>query len=233
MLILFDIDGTLLITRKAGLLAMGDAATELFGEGFSFEGVDFAGRLDGNIWSAAAKKNGVEDTADNQRRFRQSYARHLESRFETEPTATLLPGVSELVDLIRADGGFVLGLLTGNYPETGRMKVRAAGLDPSIFSITAWGDDGESRDELPGVAMARYEAEFGRPIPPGEVVVIGDTPHDVGCARHHDCLSIAVATGPFHSRQDLLECGPDLAVDDLSDVGLVMDWLLGARSARG
>jgi phosphoglycolate phosphatase len=230
MLILFDVDGTLLLSKRAGMLAMTDAGHELFGEAFTFDGVDFAGRLDPLIWSAAARKNGVEDTQKNHDRFRAAYFAHLQARFEANPTAELLPGVAELVERLRQDSHFTLGLLTGNYPETGRLKLRTAGLDPRIFTICAWGDEADQRRDLPAVAMERYREKFGKAIEPTEVVVIGDTPHDVDCALYHGCRVLAVATGPVHSLDELLAHEPDLAVADLTDTDSLMDWLLDRRS---
>ncbi|UCD74590.1 MAG: HAD hydrolase-like protein [Phycisphaerales bacterium] len=230
MLILFDIDGTLLLSKRAGMNAMTDAGHELFGEAFSFEGVDFAGRLDPTIWSMAARKNAVADTPENHERFRAAYARLLKARFDADPTAELLPGVAELLERLRQDSLFTVGLLTGNYPETGKLKLRTAGLDPDIFTICAWGDEAAQRRDLPGVAMARYEQAVGEAIRPEQVVVIGDTPHDVDCALHHGCRALAVATGPVHSFDELLAHEPDLAVRDLSDTESVMGWLLDRRS---
>ncbi len=87
-------------------------------------------------------------------------------------------------------------------------------------------DSGANRRDLPGCAMLRYHEHAGRAIEPRDVVVIGDTPHDVDCARAHGCRSLAVATGTF-SREMLSQCEPDLVVEDLSDTESVLGWILG------
>jgi len=231
MLILFDVDGTLLLSQGAGMRAMLEAGRELFGDSFSFDGVEFAGRLDPLIWSAAARRNGVADTSENHDRFRRAYGAYLRRRFEADATAQLLPGVRRLIDALHGADHVTLGLLTGNYPETGQLKIRTAGLDPAIFTVAAWGDEAATRRELPAVAMDRYKQNTGRPIESREVVVIGDTPHDIDCAHANGCRAIGVATGPVHSLEDLLAHEPELAVADLTDTRAVLAWLLEIQTA--
>jgi phosphoglycolate phosphatase-like HAD superfamily hydrolase len=226
MLVLFDIDGTLLLTHRAGLRAMAIAGERLFGAGFGLEGVDFAGRLDPLIWADAARASGVDDPDAHHDAFRAHYATALDELFEAEALSTMLPGVGDLVAALEEQAGVTLGIVTGNYPETGRAKLAAAGLDPVRFPVSAWGSDGMGRRDLPPVAMERYEAHVGRPIDPQRVVIIGDTPHDVDCARANGCRSIAVATGPAYTIADLKEHAPDLAVDDLSATERLLDWIL-------
>ncbi len=118
-----------------------------------------------------------------------------------------------------------LGVLTGNYPETGRLKLEAAGLDTAWFPVAAWGSDAASRRDLPPLAMRRHETLTGRRLEPGHVVVIGDTPHDVDCARASGCRSLAVATGPYRA-DDLVASGADLVVEDLSGTESLVKWIL-------
>ncbi len=226
MLILFDIDGTLLLTSRAGIYAMTDAGQELYGPQFTFDGVEFAGRLDPLIWRDVAVLNGVLDPDAEHENFRARYGVHLRRRLTEQPTALALPGVHELVDRLDSTPGITLGLLTGNYPETGRIKLEAAGIDVNRFPIQAWGTDGPTRPDLPGVAMEHYRTAHGLPIESSQVIVIGDTPHDVDCAHKNGCLVIAVATGPGFVRDDLVACDPDLFVEDLSDTDSIVEWIL-------
>jgi phosphoglycolate phosphatase len=227
MLILFDIDGTMLHTQKAGVKAMGDAGRELFGDHFSYQGVEFSGRLDPLIWRDLAEKNGVEDHAAHHDRFRASYAKHLVRRLASTESAIAMPGVMELLmrlsPLVRER--VTLGLLTGNYPDTGEVKLRAAGFDPDLFAVRAWGIDGATRRDLPTVALGRYAELKGAELPYESVTIIGDTPHDVDCARAHGCRALGVATGAF-SVVELIECGADLALGDLSETDAVLGWLM-------
>src|SRR5690349_14515705 len=106
MLILFDIDGTLLRTGGAGLDAMRDAGRELFGEQFTLEGVEFAGRIDSVIWEDLAALNGIADGQRVHDRFRAAYGRHLQCRLATNPTSRLLPGAAQLVHALAAREDF-------------------------------------------------------------------------------------------------------------------------------
>ncbi|HVP73047.1 MAG TPA: HAD hydrolase-like protein [Phycisphaerales bacterium] len=224
MLILFDIDGTLLLTQGAGVQAMLDAGRELWGERFTIDGVEFSGRLDTLIWNDLTRINGVANDEANHDRFRAAYGRQLAQRLQHNPTARLLPGVRELVHKIIDVDHATLGLLTGNYPETGRLKIQSAGLDPDLFKVAAWGCDGKARRDLTPLAMKRHLQLTGRHVRGEEVVVIGDTPHDVDCAKAHGCRSIGVATGMF-SVADLEATGADLAVETLADTAGVLRWM--------
>ena len=224
MLILFDIDGTMLLTKGAGITAMERAGRELFGDGFGFGSIETAGRLDGLIWADLADANGVEATDGNHARFRARYAQHLHGLLAVERIATALPGVAALIEALSSWPHAALGLLTGNYPETGRLKLVAAGYEPDGFRVAAWGTDGPNRRALPPVAMARHAEIAGSPIAAQRVVIIGDTPHDIDCAKHNACRSIGVSTGAFDRRR-LADDGADLALDDLSDTQRVLDWL--------
>ena len=225
MLILFDIDGTLLLTQRAGTQSMQAATRELFGDQFTFDGVDIGGRLDPLIWADVAKANGIEDPASHHDRFRATYLRHFQERLARDPTVMVLPGVVELIEALSQETDMWLGLLTGNYPETGRMKIEAAGLDMDSFAVAVWGVDGAHRRELPVVAMEQYAAQTGRTIEAHNVVIIGDTLHDIDCARANGCRCLAVSTG-MCTADELAAHEPDLLVDDLSDTSSILAWLL-------
>lgn len=230
MLVLFDIDGTLLETQRAGARAMLAAARDLFGVTFTLDGVEIAGRLDPLIWHDAARLNGIDDPDAHHDVFRRTYAERLTRQLAQEQTALLLPGVRMLVEAL-VERGVGLGVLTGNYPETGRLKLEAAGLDPAIFLVGVWGNDGASRRDLPPVAMTLHEETTGRPIHGSQVLIIGDTPHDIDCARVNGCHSIAVATGGF-DRQELLPHGADMVLDDLNDTATIIAYVESIACGR-
>lgn len=230
MLILFDIDLTLTNTSGAGMKALVDAGRELFGPAFHAEGVDFAGRLDPLIIDDLLAVNEQEATPHNRARLRATYRGHLSRRLAAPGTAQALPGVLDLIRVLRARETQTLGLLTGNFEETGRMKLQAAGIDAGAFTLAAWGDYSPitppRRDHLVPVAMERYFEQHGRRADPARVTVIGDTPHDVACARAHGCRSIGVATGRT-SLDELKACGASLAVRDLTGTQMLVSWLEG------
>jgi phosphoglycolate phosphatase len=232
-LILFDIDATLLKTEGAGMAAMADAGRELFGPHFTTQGIEFAGRLDPLIFRELFILNRHERTPEAEQRLRTLYRAHLAHRLETHKTARALPGVLDLVSSLRTRPSTALGVLTGNFPETGRLKLIAAALSPDWFTINAWGDDSPhdppDRAHLPPVALARYRAAHAADVHPSRVTIIGDTPHDVRCARAHACRCIAVATGQF-SMDALTAAGADLVLPDLSQTSQVLDWLDASRA---
>ncbi len=225
MLVLFDIDGTLLLSQHAGVHGMHDATRELYGETFTFDGVEVAGRIDPQIWHDVALANGIDDPTAHHDRFRASYAEHLARRLKANNTVVVLPGVAPLLEELGAVDGLTLGLLTGNYRETGLLKIKAAGLDPEIFAVAAWGSDGRTLQDLPGVAIDRHATITGSRLTPDQVVIIGDTPHDVACARANGCWALAVATGPT-PRENLVASEPDLMVEDLSSTPEIVSWIL-------
>lgn len=219
MLVLFDIDLTLITTGGAGIRAMTRAGNLLFGPGFRAEGISYAGRLDPLIMRDMLALSGVAAEESTLARFRRAYAAEL-PRELSQGGCRALPGVGALLDAVEGEGTFTMGLLTGNFAETGQAKLRACAIDPDRFAIRAWGDESprrpESRDQLPEVAMARHAARLGRAADPLKVVIIGDTEHDVRCAKVNGCRCIGVGTGRT-SADELSRAGADLVLADLSD----------------
>jgi phosphoglycolate phosphatase len=229
MLILFDIDATLIRTSGAGIRAMVGAGKSLFGESFAgADGIDFAGRLDPLILRDMLGKSGLPYSAENARAMRLEYRAHL-VRVLGPGIGRALPGVPELLAALTARHGLALGLLTGNFAETGRLKLAACGIDPDQFTVCAWGDDSPyqppAREHLPPVAMNRYRERFGRTIDAANVTIVGDTPYDVSCALAHGCRVLGVATGQFDVGT-LTAAGAHRSVPDLSATDDIVRWLL-------
>lgn len=227
MLVLFDIDGTLLISLRAGVGAMQTALRELHGVDISFDGVEIHGRLDTLIWRDLANRYGLPAHEEAHQTFRSTYARHLDERLAANNTSQALPGAIALVRAVQATPGVTIGLLTGNYEPTGKLKVKHAGFDPDAFVVNAWGDDAPDRRSLVPVAMQRYHQRHGRAVPAQNVVIIGDTPHDVDCAKAHGARVLAVGTGAF-TPEALRQAGADLATPDLSDTATLAAWITRA-----
>lgn len=226
-LLLFDIDGTLLNTSGAGSRSMLAAGRELYGEGFTDEGVEYAGRLDPLIIRELFRASGVDVGGYEVPRFRKRYIERLELELRERP-ADACPGVHELLHDLSSRSA-VMGVLTGNFVESGSLKLRSCGIDPDRFSVRVWGDESPRavprRADLVEIAMVRWSAMLGECPQAQRVIVIGDTPGDVECAKAHGCRSLAVATGKF-TRAGLERCGADLVLDDLSDTAEVVKFLL-------
>ncbi len=230
-LLMFDVDLTLVDSAGAGQIAMLAAGAEVCGEGFSFDGVSFGGRLDPLIFADAIARTGLgaAEVASLHDTFRSVYTQELRQLVTDNGHAvTALPGISALIDLLRnrarEQGDVMLGLLTGNYAETASMKIEAAGLKRDWFTLGCFGDEADSRPGLTELAMQRYTQLTGTTADPGRVVIIGDTPHDVHCAKAHGCTAFAVATGRV-SAAELSDAGADIVVDDLSDPTPLLDLI--------
>lgn len=233
MLVLLDIDMTLLTTGGAGAAALREAGAELFGPAFTTEGVRFGGGIDPLLIRAVLARNGIADTPKHRQMLRDRYTDLLPARLAG--CARPLPGASEVVSLLRARAGVTVGVLTGNFEATGRAKLVAAGFDQGAFAVCVWGDDSPheppSRDHLPAVALERWSALVGGAARADRAVVVGDTEHDVACARAAGCWSLGVASGSV-SRRALLEAGADHAVDSLRDSAGVVQWLVQRAMAH-
>lgn len=145
------------------------------------------------------------------------------------PPYGALPGVHTLLRRLAADRpNITQGLLTGNFEEGARLKLAHCSIDHDAFPIRVYGDDSPHpdpcRDHLPPVALTRFERHAGRPIHARHVLIIGDTTHDIGCARAHGLRSLGVATGG-HTRPRLESAGADLVLDTLEDTDALLKWI--------
>lgn len=227
-LVLFDIDGTILLTAGAGRRAIMAAIGEEVGETLAFDRVRFDGKTDPQIVAELLEAAGQRGPhpADRVETLCRRYVNLLAHELG-QPSAqtTVMPGVHALLERLEAETGVVLGLLTGNLAEGAALKLRAAGLEPTRFRVGAYGSDAADRPDLPPIAARRAQPYFGR-VPSGaEVVIIGDTPADVGCGQCIGARAVGVATGAY-SVSDLEACGAHAVFQDLSDTERVMDAIL-------
>lgn len=225
-LLLFDIDGTLVLTGRAGLRAMVRAFREQFGHDDPFAGVAMAGRTDTFLLSEALGGLGLADDEATHARFREIYLRLLAEEIEQPGTGRkgVMPGVRPLLDALAARNGFQLALLTGNYREAARIKLTYFGLW-DFFSWGVFGDESPDRNMLAKLAHERAAAQI--PISAADIVVVGDTPFDIECAQAIGARAIGVGTGG-HSAAELRSVGADAVFDDLSDTNAVLNALLSS-----
>ena len=130
-------------------------------------------------------------------------------------------GVVELLDALEARHDRRIGLLTGNIEIGARAKLRAVGIDPARFTVSAFGSDHEIRGELPAIAQRRARESLGLNVEGDAIVIIGDTPADIDCTRAIGARAIAVATGRY-SVEELSSHGPVAVFADLTDTDAVM-----------
>ena len=225
-LLLFDIDGTLVLTGGAGSRAMTRAFAETHGLEDALQKVDLAGRTDRIIMRDALTHAGRDHEDVDLDEFRVAYCSALREEIQKPGTGRrgLLPGVRPLLDALAARDDVRLALLTGNFRASAEIKLAAFGVW-DYFSWGAFADDAIERDDLIRIAHARHETEHGWLIEPDAVVVIGDTPHDIRCARAGGAKAVAVATGNY-DLEALRGHQPDALFADLSDTAAVLDVLL-------
>ena len=219
--ILFDIDGTLVLTGGAGVRAMGRAFEDVFSIRDAFSNIPMPGRTDAGILSDAALAHGIPGNSLDLERFRSIYFAHLRNELhQPGPRKGVMPGVRTLLEALSGRGDVYLALLTGNYEESARAKLEYFDLW-RYFPCGAFGDDAPERNRLLPRALARIHACGGPAVHPSESVVIGDTPLDVACAVASGARSIAVATGSYDA-EALRATRADVVLDDLADTDAVL-----------
>jgi phosphoglycolate phosphatase-like HAD superfamily hydrolase len=225
-LILFDIDGTLLLTGRAGQRAMTLAFHEVYGVPDAFTSVAMAGRTDTSLVSQALQQHGIPDSVDAHDQFRTVYLEKLSLEIHQPGVGRkgVMPGARELLVALSDHPQLHVALLTGNYRDAAVIKLTYF----DLWNHFAWGafsDDAGDRNALVPIARARARS-FGVPVSARErAIVIGDTPDDVNCAHAAGARSIAVATGGF-SAEALRAAGADVVLDDLSDTEAVLTLLI-------
>jgi phosphoglycolate phosphatase len=223
-LVLFDIDGTLLLTDGAGRRAIGQALRDEAGTAGPIDTYRLDGKTDPQIVRDLLTAAGHEAADDDDRiqAVCRRYVALLERELEATPGATrLLPGVHAVLDALEQRGDAMVGLLTGNVVEGAALKLRAAGIDMARFVVGAYGSDHAHRPALPPIASRRAAQLMGRELSGADVVIIGDTPADVTCGVSISARAIGVATGKY-GRAELVAAGAYAAFDDMGDVAGVI-----------
>jgi phosphoglycolate phosphatase len=225
-LVLFDIDGTLVLTGGAGLRAMNRAFTDVIGQPTppkgatppdALNGIPVAGRTDWSILQDTLARVGRELDLDLLGRLRERYVVHLRDEILHPGTGFngTLPGVNVLLDALEPREDVYLGLLTGNFKDGAQVKLERFDLW-RYFRCGAFGDDAPDRNALVPVALERAAACGMPSFAAADVIVVGDTPNDVACAQAVGAVPIGVATGGYTADQ-LRQCGADIVFETLED----------------
>jgi phosphoglycolate phosphatase len=219
---LFDIDGTLVLTGGAGMFAFAETFAEDFGVPEISREVPFAGQSDRGIAGNLFVAHGVENTAENWERFREGYVARLLDHLRRRE-GLVLPGVFRLLDRLEALGDVHIGLLTGNVAAAAEIKLSYYDLWDR-FEFGGFGDDHPDRNDIAATAVARARARHGKASDNERIVVIGDTPNDIRCARSVGAYAVGVPTG-HTSVEEIAEAGPDLIVETLEDADAIFAYL--------
>ncbi|MEO8294793.1 MAG: HAD family hydrolase [Gemmatimonadota bacterium] len=227
-LVLFDIDGTILLSAGAGRRAIIAALATELDHSEAWEQVRFDGKTDPQILLELFAAAGHADppTAERLESLGRRYVSLLQAELALpHHRTTVLPGIPELLSALEAEPYVVVGLLTGNFVEGAALKLRSAGILPERFKVGAYGSDAAQRSALPPIAAARAHQFFGR-VPHGsEVVIVGDTPSDVTCGLGINARAIGVATGSY-TMDDLRAAGAAAVFPDLAGTQDVLAAIL-------
>lgn len=223
-LFLFDIDGTLLLTGRAGEHALRLALRDRFGVEDDLATISFAGSTDGAIARQMFESNAIPVTPENVADLFDGYIHHLALELPRRE-GQVLPGIVGLLEELHARPDCVLGLLTGNLARGAELKLSHYGVW-DFFEFGAFADDHVDRNKLGPVAHARAVEKHGISFDAREVYVLGDTPRDIDCARAAGFVAVAIATGSY-TKEQLAEHRPDFLFEDLSDTKGVLSALLG------
>src|SRR3954454_24206299 len=223
-LLLFDIDGTLIDAKGAGIRSLKSVLRRKFGLIDDLAGVEIAGRTDTGIVHQILRKQNIPVTEENTAAFLDDYLEFLAHELP-QRQGRVLPGVAELLSRLQSRPQNVVALLTGNLRRGAELKLTHYGIW-DFFEFGAFADDHHDRDCLGPFARERACAAHSLEFVAANIDVVGHTPHGIACGKAIGARTIAVTTGSF-SREQLSEHQPDFIFPDFSDVEnviLKLDW---------
>ncbi|TAL69146.1 MAG: HAD family hydrolase [Bacteroidetes bacterium] len=227
-LVLFDIDGTILIYRKYfSKQVFISIIKEIFGKDISSTQLpSFAGMTDLQILKNICSEINISESELNN--LLPELWKKLLNEFKklSNPDCIeLLPGVSELINLLDEDDMIQLGLLTGNFRENAYLKLSVFDLD-DYFPFGAFGCESDNRNNLPEIAIERANIFANKmSFSTANTIIIGDSPKDIECAKSNNMHILSVATGSFTKNQ-LSEYDPDIIFENLSDYYNVFNTII-------
>ncbi len=222
LILLFDIDGTLLSVERKGFNLVTEAMKSVFGRGLKLPHVSFSGKTDWQIFNETMEYHHIS---------KEIYVSKWDE-FKAEYTGLFLKSITE-TDLLIHNGGkkllsafhkndFVINaLLTGNIKTLAYYKLKLAGLD-HFFEFGAFGDDHWKREELGKIVVERATDIFKMEPETAKFIVIGDTPRDIDVAKEIKAVSIIVTTGRF-KEAELKNHGADFVIHDLNDAKEIIE----------
>lgn len=210
-LILFDIDGTLLHAGKTPSTVFTESIGSVVGKTVKFPKQIFFGRTDTFIIREMLRQH-LETPADGEYyRIKEHFIHRMKERFPQSDDGFLIPGIKQYLGKLRGESDIHLGLVTGNFKETAFVKLSHFGLD-DYFETGGFGDDAEDRPELLRQAVEKANQHYGRLFSSEDIVVVGDTLHDIHSAHHWGYRSVAVSH--IRDKDTLLEGKPDVLIEN-------------------
>ena len=229
--ILWDIDGTLVRSRRNGFFR--DYTAPVLVRAFGTEGrlgeIGVSGMTDLQIIAEALRDEGFtpEQVRERADELVPLYLEELERVTRDEEVFYALDGAREALEALERSPRYLNSLLTGNVLPAARLKLRLVGLADFFRLPGAFGEDSHDRRDLPALARERINSHLGTDLSPAQFVVVGDTPNDIACARHFGARAVAVATGRGYTAAELAAHHPDAVLNDLADTELFLRTLAG------
>lgn len=229
-ILLWDIDGTLIRSVRTG--GYKDytipVLEEIFGTSGQLSTMHVSGMTDLQIIAEALRDEGY--THDDIRERIHDVSKRIteEARRVTgngTPFFQVIPGVREMLDVLDQHPRYRSALLTGNIEAMAYLKMELVGLEKYFRLPGAFGDESHERKDLPQRAADRIREQLQMNLAPEQFIVLGDTPNDIGCAQHFGARAVALGTGRFYSKEELLECKPDAFLKDLTNQDEVLETL--------
>ncbi len=214
-LILWDIDGTLIVSHGAGMRAMEKALTKRFSVSVSLDTIDWAGRTDTWLTGEIFRHVGLPDTPQNAHDYLEAYLALLPQELAAGPQGHVLPGVFELLEQLHRRPDVAQGLLTGNLKRGAEFKLTHYKVW-HYFEFGAFADDSPRRNDLGPHALRRAKERHAVEFKPANTFILGDTPHDIECGKVIGAKTIGVATGRY-SVEELAAHQPTAVFKDFSD----------------
>ena len=208
--VLFDIDGTLLVTGGAGAVAWQRAYRELYDVDANIEEHTQAGMTDPEIAAIVFREVLGRAGSESERATAiNAYLSHLADAVAESTGYRVMPGIEQLLPRL-AEEGVLLGIVTGNIESAAHLKLARGNLD-RFFSFGGYGSDSRDRTELTKRAIERGGVVAGSPLDRAATVAVGDTPRDVIAGHGAGIRVIGVATGNYTVEQ-LTEADADWAL---------------------
>ncbi len=215
-MLLFDIDGTLLLTGGSGKVAFDISFRELHGIQNAWGDLAPDGKTDPVIMDELALRTlGRKLSRPESKKLKERYLFHFKREMILAKRFHLLPGVKQLLKVLGREADFILGLATGNLEEAAWLKLKRGNIH-SHFAFGGFGSDAKDRTKLTDVALKRGLRHAREKISAKRIFVIGDTPYDIKAGKALGLNTIAVATGSYSSKA-LLEHKPHHCLPHLNE----------------
>ena len=211
-LLLFDIDGTLVLTGGAGIRALNRAFCQVVGIVNALDGIRLHGKTDPAIVREIFNARGALQNADSYDQILAAYVEFLPEEVQQSRNYRVLPGILRFLQDFQGRSDLAFGLATGNVEAGARIKLARGNLNP-FFAFGGFGSDAENRTELVRRAAHNGSRLAGVTIDPNDIFVIGDTPRDIVAGREAGYRTVGVATSDY-STEDLSAAGADLVLLD-------------------